>query len=206
MGWYLDILSLQDLQVSGVFVDPKFAWGLNFIIRKRTLLKHRGFHPDLVPKKYQMFQGDGEFGLTSKLKKNGIEAFYDKGLHVFHRCPPERNTINYLQSRMAYNSHADCFTKIRSGVRYKTFILFYLQIILLLSEHLGFYLIYILTKKLSKNIKFLEFSFKKFIYFSYYKASFNYLNYYLTHKEIRKWIMMDDYLNSEIPKKTEVLN
>jgi glycosyltransferase involved in cell wall biosynthesis len=205
-GWYLDILSLQDLQVSGVFVDPTFAWGLNFIIRKRTLLQHLGFHPDLVPKKYQMFTGDGELGLTLKLKKNGIEAFYHNGLQVFHRCPPERNTINYLQSRMTHNSYANCFTTIRSDVRYKTFIVFYLKIIVLLSVHLGFYLTCILTKKLSKNIKIHEFLFKKFIYFSYYKAAFKYLNYFLTHKEIRKWIMMDDYLNSDIPKKPEVQN
>jgi glycosyltransferase involved in cell wall biosynthesis len=204
-GWYLDILSLQDLQVSGVFVDPTFVWGLNFIVRKRTLLQHGGFHPDLVPKKYQIFQGDGELGLTMKFKKSGIEAFYDKGLQVFHSCPPERQTINYLQNRMIYNSYADCFTKIRSGVRYRTFITLYFRNIVLLTEHLLFYLTFILTKIFKITI-FQELLFKRFIYFSYYKASFQYLNFFVTKKEIRKWVRKDNYLNNHIPKLPKVIS
>lgn len=106
-------LSLLDLGDEVKEIDPNYVWGLNFSIRKKTLFELGGFHPDCIPKHLQRFQGDGETGLTIKIKEKGYKAIYQPRALVYHVIPSERMTVSYFESRMFYQGVCDSFSKIR---------------------------------------------------------------------------------------------
>ncbi len=93
--------------------NPNFVFGLNFSIRKKTLLALGGFHPDCIPKKLQRFQGDGETGLTMKLINLKLKAIYNPKVFVYHFVTKERMTFQYIEKRMFYQGVCDSFTEIR---------------------------------------------------------------------------------------------
>ncbi|MEO6914390.1 MAG: glycosyltransferase family A protein [Chitinophagaceae bacterium] len=106
-------LSLIDLQIKEGMVDPLYVFGLNFSIRRETLLRLRGFHPDCVPSKLQMFQGDGETGLAIKASMNKIKAFQASALSVKHQITHDRLTIQYFEKWSFYNGVCQSFTDLR---------------------------------------------------------------------------------------------
>jgi glycosyltransferase involved in cell wall biosynthesis len=106
-------LSLLDLQEKENFVDPNLVWGLNFIIRKAIVQEFGGFHPDLVPERFQAWQGDGETGLTEKLASRGVQAWYSDRLRVFHQIPTGRLSYRYMEKRAFYNGVCFSFTQAR---------------------------------------------------------------------------------------------
>ncbi len=108
---YYSLLYLGENQKE---IDPNYVWGLNFSIRKKTFFDLGGFHPDCIPKKVQRFQGDGETGLTMKLKEKGLKAIYNPKVVVNHWVTKERMTFEYLEKRMYYQGVCDSFTKIRT--------------------------------------------------------------------------------------------
>jgi glycosyltransferase involved in cell wall biosynthesis len=95
-------------------IDPRYVWGLNFIIRRQTLLDLGGFHPDCLPKSLQRFQGDGETGLADKLQAAGIGTVYHPGIAVTHEIPAARLTARYFENRAFYQGVCDSYTRIRS--------------------------------------------------------------------------------------------
>lgn len=102
-------------------IDPNLVWGLNFSIRRDTLYRLGGFHPDAVPRRYQRYQGDGETGLTIKLRQLGLKSVYEPGALVYHLVPRERLTLLYLEQRQFYQGICDSYTSIR-GTRTFDFI------------------------------------------------------------------------------------
>lgn len=106
-------LSLIDLGERMVEIDPTYVIGLNFAIRKKTLLELGGFHPDNISKHLQQFQGDGETGLASKIKSSGYKAFYHPGAKVFHRIPADRLSVEAFQQRFFYQGVCDSYSAIR---------------------------------------------------------------------------------------------
>jgi glycosyltransferase involved in cell wall biosynthesis len=106
----LSVFSLGDKQKE---VDPCNVWGLNFAIRKKTLFDLGGFHPDCIPKELQHYQGDGETGLSIKLKQKGLKAIYSPKAIVYHLIPRERLTVKSFEERHFYQGVCDSFTKIR---------------------------------------------------------------------------------------------
>lgn len=108
-GW----LSLLDFGGDRRKIDPNFVWGLNFVIRKATLLELEGFHPDITSKEQQHFQGDGETGLTLKAQQKGIEALYHPGLLVYHYVNKERTTEAYFVKRAFGQGIFNSFTDLR---------------------------------------------------------------------------------------------
>ena len=59
-GRALGSLSILDLG-EGVFeIDPGYVWGCNYSIRRESLLKAGGFHPDSVPKERLLFRETGK--------------------------------------------------------------------------------------------------------------------------------------------------
>ena len=94
-------------------IDANLVWGLNFSIRRDTLYRLGGFHPDAVPRSYQRYQGDGETGLTIKLKAQGLKVIYEPGALVYHQIPAERLTVRYLEQRQYYQGVCDSYTSIR---------------------------------------------------------------------------------------------
>lgn len=108
-------LSLLDFGTDEKFIDPNFIWGLNFAVRKSTLLELGGFNPDTMPKKLQYLQGDGETGLTIKAKEKNILGFYQPKALVYHIITEERLTINYFLERFYFQGVADSYTYRRKG-------------------------------------------------------------------------------------------
>ncbi|CAM3763034.1 glycosyltransferase [Polynucleobacter brandtiae] len=113
-GWMCSWLSLSDIGSDVKGVDPNYIWGLNFSIRKSVLYELGGFHPDLVPKNYQCWQGDGETGLTMKVRDSGRRADYLKGALVFHQCGQDRLNLEYFKKRAFYHGVSDSYANIRS--------------------------------------------------------------------------------------------
>lgn len=107
--------SLINQGVESKETDPNYVWGLNFAMRKKTLFDLGGFHPDCVPKNVQRFQGDGETGLTQKLKQKKLRAMYHPKAIVYHWITKERMTFEYIERRMYYQGVCDSFTKIREN-------------------------------------------------------------------------------------------
>ncbi len=94
-------------------VDPDYIWGLNYAIRKATLYAAGGFHPDCIPKEIQRFQGDGESGLSLKLKQMGYHAVYVPDARVIHHIPRQRLTVAYFEQRWFYQGVCESYTQIR---------------------------------------------------------------------------------------------
>ncbi len=94
-------------------IDPDFVWGLNFAIRKQALIALGGFHPDVIPKHLQHFQGDGETGLTRNAKKFGYKAIYHPHALVFHHLPQTRMSYEYFDERFFYQGVCDSYAYVR---------------------------------------------------------------------------------------------
>lgn len=113
-GEYCAWLSLLDFGDKQLIISPYYVWGLNFCIRKDTLISLGGFHPDCIPENLQQFQGDGETGLTQKAIKAGMIAIYEPNLSLFHHVSEERLTIEYFKKRAFYQGVCNSFTQLRN--------------------------------------------------------------------------------------------
>jgi glycosyltransferase involved in cell wall biosynthesis len=112
-GWMCTWISLLDIGRDVEKIDPNFIWGLNFSIRKSVLYSCGGFHPDLVPAQYQRWQGDGETGLTRKVKAAGFRADYIQEAALFHKCGADRLNVEYFRRRAYYEGVCDSFAEVR---------------------------------------------------------------------------------------------
>ncbi len=114
-GWCCPWLSLLDLGSDRRPVDPVWVWGLNFSIRKAILHELGGFHPDLVPRELQRWQGDGETGLSLEFAARGHRASYVQEAGVYHLCGDDRLNPGYFARRAFYQGVCDSYTRIRAG-------------------------------------------------------------------------------------------
>lgn len=119
-GWMCGWLSLLDIGHDVQRIDPNYVWGLNFSIRRDVLERCGGFHPDLVPAKLQRWQGNGESGLTRKVKAAGIRADYIQGAMLLHLCGADRLNVEYFKKRAYYQGVCDSFTQVRNGAEPST--------------------------------------------------------------------------------------
>jgi len=108
-------LSLIYLGNKIIEIDPRFVWGLNFSIRKKTLFDLGGFHPDALPREYIQFRGDGETGLAEKLKKERLKSIYTPQATVYHYIPKERLTVKYFENRYYSQGISDSYNQIRNN-------------------------------------------------------------------------------------------
>lgn len=108
-------LSLLDIGDHRIKIDPTYVWGLNFAIRKQTLFDLGGFHPDCIPKHLQLFQGDGETGLSLKMREKRLSTVYAPAARVYHHIPRARLTVAYFEDRAFYQGVCDSYTRIRKN-------------------------------------------------------------------------------------------
>jgi len=108
-------LSLLDIGDEVIEVDPRYVWGLNFAIRRQTLIESGGFHPDCIPKSLQHLQGDGETGLSDKIRVAGRRAIYQPRALVHHAAPSSRLTVEYFENRAFYAGVCNSYTRIRAN-------------------------------------------------------------------------------------------
>lgn len=106
-------LSLLDLGQQVIEIDAIWVWGLNFVIRKNTYQKLRGFHPDIVPQRIQFLQGDGETGISIKANEMGLKSLYHYDVLLYHIVPDFRLTSTYFEKRYFYQGIADSYTALR---------------------------------------------------------------------------------------------
>jgi glycosyltransferase involved in cell wall biosynthesis len=112
-GRMLGSLSLMEHGSEKKPLDPCFIWGLNFAIRKEVLRECGGFHPDCIPKLLQRYQGDGETGLSLKIKAKGLIALYHPQVALTHVLPASRLTPEAFEQRAFYQGVCDSYTQIR---------------------------------------------------------------------------------------------
>lgn len=112
-GRMLDSLSLIDYGSSKRSVEPYFVWGLNFAVRKQVLHECGGFHPDGVPSQLLRFRGDGEGGLSFKIKERGLQTLYHPDAAVTHIIPASRLTVRAFEQRAFSQGISDSYTRIR---------------------------------------------------------------------------------------------
>jgi glycosyltransferase involved in cell wall biosynthesis len=108
-------LSLLDFGEQYREIDPGFVWGVNFAIRKKSLVDLGGFHPDGVPWELRRFRGDGESAVSREAEKRGLKAIYQPKALIYHRVPKSRMTIEYFERRAYLQGISDSFTMIRSN-------------------------------------------------------------------------------------------
>ena len=111
---WLGSLSLIDGGASAQDVDPRLIFGANFAIRKQTLQRVGGFHPDGVPWAYRMFRGDGETAVSAAVDALGLRSVFNPSAAVRHRVPPERMTEAYFERRSMLQGISDSFTDVRA--------------------------------------------------------------------------------------------
>lgn len=114
-GFLCGPLSIQFFGDRKKEIDPTRVWSLNWSIRKKTFFKEGGFHPCVIPKHLQHFQGDGETGLSLKLKAKGHRAVYLPEAKITHHIPKERLTALYFEGRFYYQGVCDSYTQIRKN-------------------------------------------------------------------------------------------
>jgi GT2 family glycosyltransferase len=98
-----------------VEIEPDMVWGLNFAIRRDVFVESGGFHPDCVPSQLQHFQGDGETGLSQKVRQLGLRAIHHPAVAVQHQIGRDRLSIEYFEARHFYQGVCDSFTALRSS-------------------------------------------------------------------------------------------
>jgi glycosyltransferase involved in cell wall biosynthesis len=114
-GWCCTWLSLLDVGKDVFDFDPNYIWGLNLSIRKKVLFDCGGFHIDIVPAQFSRWQGDGETGLTMKVKRTGYRSVYLQSALIMHVCGADRLNIEYFKKRAYYQGVCNSYTRVREG-------------------------------------------------------------------------------------------
>lgn len=96
------------------FIDLTHLYGLNYAVRKSTLLRFGGFHPDCLPRELYRYLGDGESGLSRKAQKEGFKMFYHPDAAVEHEIGASRLTVGYFEDRAYYQGASDSYLQIRN--------------------------------------------------------------------------------------------
>ncbi|MBN1146703.1 MAG: glycosyltransferase family 2 protein [Anaerolineales bacterium] len=113
-GKHCGTLSLLDFGENPMDIDPMFVWGLNFAIRKETLLSLGGFHPDAFPWELRRYRGDGETAVAQKVIRLGLRAVYQPAALVYHAVPNERMTVEYFEKRAYLQGISNSFADTRA--------------------------------------------------------------------------------------------
>lgn len=106
-------LSLLEYGDKECEIDPTLIWGLNYSIRKKTLIDLGGFHPDSFPWELRRFRGDGETAPSVEAKRRGLKAIYQPGACVHHIIPANRMTVEYFERRAFLQGISYSFIRLR---------------------------------------------------------------------------------------------
>ena len=186
-------LSLIDLKKDEIEIDPNYVWGLNFTIRKSVFIELNGFNPDNIPRKFQMFQGDGESGLTKKAVESYKKALYNKNLLLYHQISKERLTHEYFDNRAYYAGVCNSFSTLRYKSKKqnnKPIISFFDKLKYRISN-----ILFIIYLNLNPDIKSLyrRFSKKEQDGYNYHQEQ------YKLNLKVREWVHRKDFLNYKLP-------
>jgi glycosyltransferase involved in cell wall biosynthesis len=114
-GRALGSLSILDFGEGHFEIDPGYVWGCNYSIRRESLLKAGGFHPDGVPKERLLFRGDGETHVSNMVRKYGFRTVFNSRASVWHFVPSNRMTKEYFEQRAYAQGISDSYSAIRQS-------------------------------------------------------------------------------------------
>jgi glycosyltransferase involved in cell wall biosynthesis len=188
-GW----LSLMNFGLEDKEINPKFVWGLNFIIRKNAYAQLKGFHPDNIDPQYQMYQGDGESGLTRKAMAAGMKAWYSPDILLHHVIPKSRLTVDYFKKRAYYQGVCDSFTEIRlqffkqqENKKYRTLSH---KINYLLKRIVDIFQSKLYARKINNQFILMNNEYKS----SYTQGKNDHLNSFNKDEKVKIWVLKEDY-------------
>jgi glucosyl-dolichyl phosphate glucuronosyltransferase len=186
-------LSLLDFGEQVREIDANYVWGLNFSIRKITLLKLGGFHPDCIPKHLQYFQGDGETGLTQEANQKGYKAIYQPKALVWHSVSQERMSYEYFEKRYFYQGVCDSYSFIRGteGQLKHVSLIENIKALLIRLKQASKRLISIQTEKDLLKERF---------YSAYQKGYQFHQNAVRQNPKLLDWVLKKDYWDYNLPK------
>ena len=109
---YNSWLSIFDSMGDGIHIDENDfgVYSCHQAIRRDALFKSGGFNPEST---FSEYVGDGETGLSIKLKENGYKFGYNGKSVIHHMIPASRMTQDYLNKRLANQGNADCYTEYK---------------------------------------------------------------------------------------------
>ena len=200
-GKMLAELSLCDFGNEVKTISPLYIWGLNFSIRKKALYTLGGFHPDNISPAYQMFQGDGETGLSLKAIKLNYKCIYHPQNLIHHQVPKSRMTIDYFDKRFFYQGICDSYTKIR---KYKTLDRYInqpslkneaIELLRHTKNRFGKSGNGVPLHEFKNNVDFLKIRLN-----SMYHAGYNFHQHAAQHKVVFDWITKSDYFDYHLPE------
>jgi glucosyl-dolichyl phosphate glucuronosyltransferase len=198
-GKYCSWLSLLDFGKEERVIDPNFVSGLNFCIRKATVLELGGFHPDSMPKIIQHYQGDGETGLTRKAVKSNCSALYAPGLALHHYVSEDRLTLSYFKKMAYYEGVSKSFSNLRSefSTSKKTDVSYINKVKSFLWPY--YYILTNVSAVIKRSIEPKEI--KKMKAELYHDESEGYAfhqQHFYENEEVKNWVLKENYWNVEI--------
>jgi len=184
---YLSILDLGD-QVK--IINPFYVFGCNLSIRKATLLKAGGFHPDAMPQELIKYRGDCETHVSKFIQSMRYKTIYNPKASVFHVVPQERLTEAYFCKRAYLQGISDSYTIIRNG-NHKT-----ANLRSKINKHLHLW-----RKKCGLYIN----RRKRHIEYKYYKGYRFHQNAAYRDRTLYDWIVQPDYIDEPHTKRIHSL-
>ncbi len=186
--------------------DPNLIWGLFFCIRKQTLYNAGGFHADVLPNHLMRFLGDGETGITMKIKELGLRSVYQPKAVLYHHVTKERLTVDYLKKRQFYQGCCNSYTEIRKNnglvkpkqtVRQLTLRILAKHLLSMLFRYLKMLKRVFLHKVIVDEFEIIQLEMNK----SYNEGYFFHQNEAKNDPELVKWFLQEDYFDYRLPIK-----
>jgi hypothetical protein len=106
-------LSLLDNGPEITEISPTMIWGLCYAIRRETLTKLGGFHPDAYLWELRRYRGDGEAAPCRLAKQLKLRAMYQGKAAVYHQIPKWKMTIEYFERRAYLEGISNSYYSIR---------------------------------------------------------------------------------------------
>jgi glucosyl-dolichyl phosphate glucuronosyltransferase len=110
---FFPILSLMEPHEEFRLDQKGYFFGVNMAIRKNVLFDVGGFNPESFG---AIWLGDGESGLTYKLRAKNMPIGYVPEALVHHHIHAGRMTLKYFKQRMTNQGAADVYTRFHNGI------------------------------------------------------------------------------------------
>lgn len=112
-GRYLTYLSLLDNGPETAEISPTMIWGLCYAIRRETLTKLGGFHPDAYLWELRRYRGDGETAPCRLAEQLKLRAMYQGKTAVYHQIPRWKMTLEFFERRAYLEGISNSYCHIR---------------------------------------------------------------------------------------------
>ncbi len=106
-------MSLLDNGPETAEISPTMIWGLCYAIRRETLTKLGGFHPDAYLWELIRYRGDGETAPSRLAEQLKLRAMYQGKTAVYHQIPRWKMTLEFFERRAYLEGISNSYCRIR---------------------------------------------------------------------------------------------